>query len=71
MARGGGGLHLSDRSWRYGFGAAIASTRLAVLGLTLASVAVSAAAAKRVYRCLPERSCEEHGHPSSHWPLRS
>ena len=62
MARGGGGLHLSDRSWRYGIGAAIASTRLAVLGLTLASVAVSAAAAKRVYRRLPERSLR--GRPS-------
>lgn len=45
MARGGGGLHLSDRSWRYGISAAIAGTGLTVLGLTLASVVVPAAAA--------------------------
>jgi hypothetical protein len=45
MAQRGGGLHLTDRSWRYGISAAIAGTRLAVLGLTLASVVAPAAAA--------------------------
>lgn len=44
MARRGGGLHLSNGSWRYGIPGVIASTRLAVLGLTLASLAVPAAA---------------------------
>jgi hypothetical protein len=45
MAGSGGGLHLSNRSWRYDMSAAIAGTRLAVLALTLAFAVVPAAAA--------------------------
>jgi hypothetical protein len=45
MGRREDGIHLNDRSWRYAIGPAITGTRLVVLGLTLASLAVAVAAA--------------------------